>query len=143
MNTQTLAQLLDGRVIGSEIYGNEEAEAKAHGLVVVFGASDDLVELRGAINDEVGAYDGGTFLVNEAGIAEFDEDDDEGEKPEGVEIRAIWDRDGVSWQYATKIPHYQFAIHEDDEIYCRGIVFDLDDVRKMLEGGEVADGSGI
>jgi hypothetical protein len=39
--------------------------AKDNGLVIVFGASDDLVELRGAIHDEVGACDGVVFYVDQ------------------------------------------------------------------------------
>lgn len=38
------------------------------GLVAVFGASDDLVEFRGAINDEVGAYEGAEIAVTSAGL---------------------------------------------------------------------------
>jgi hypothetical protein len=50
-------------------YGNEGskdlfARMKAAGLVAVFGASDDLMEFRGAIYDEAGCYDGGTVYVN-------------------------------------------------------------------------------
>ena len=34
----------------------------------------------------------------------------------------------VSWSYLTDIPHKTFDIMEDGEIYCRGIVFSLDDL---------------
>ena len=37
------------------------AQAEKNGYVVVFGYSDDGVEFRGAISDELGAYDGRTF----------------------------------------------------------------------------------
>ncbi len=57
MNAKQLAAQLNGREYGSEITKEEEAAAKKAGLVVVYGASDDLVELRGAIEEEVGAYD--------------------------------------------------------------------------------------
>ena len=39
----------------------EERLAKENGLVVVFGYSDDNIELRGAINNEAGCFDGGSF----------------------------------------------------------------------------------
>lgn len=51
--------MLNGREYGDEITREEEAMAKAHGLVVVFGYSDDNMEFCGAITDEVGCYDGG------------------------------------------------------------------------------------
>ena len=36
------------------------ASARAAGLVIVFGASDDLLEFDGAIHDQFGCYNGGT-----------------------------------------------------------------------------------
>jgi hypothetical protein len=58
MDAKALAALLTGREYRQEITRAEEADAKAAGLVVAFGASDDLLEFRGAIDDEVGCYDG-------------------------------------------------------------------------------------
>lgn len=55
MNRDKMAALLNGRSYGEEITENECAIAQAHGLVVVFGYSDDNVELRRAIHDEIGA----------------------------------------------------------------------------------------
>ena len=65
MTMETLAAILDGREIGSEITKAEADQAKAAGLVVVFGASDDLMEFRGAIYDEIGCYtdDGVVVMV--------------------------------------------------------------------------------
>lgn len=58
MTSKELAALLDGNQYGNEITKEQEMLALDHDLVVVFGYSDDDVELRGEINDEVGAYDG-------------------------------------------------------------------------------------
>jgi hypothetical protein len=65
---ESFAARLNGRAYQSEITRAEEAEARAAGLVVVFGASDDLIELRGAIEGEVDAYDGGEVAITRAGI---------------------------------------------------------------------------
>ena len=104
------------------------------------------VELRGAINDEIGAYNGCTFYVNDkAEVLASDEYEDD--PPAGVSIEAKWAEftkdDEPDWTYRTEIPHSTFLIHDGDDLYCRGIVFSMDDVRKMLEGGEVENGSGI
>ena len=48
MNKEELAKLLDGRKYGSELSHEEGLAAEAAGLVVVFGASHDLMEFRGA-----------------------------------------------------------------------------------------------
>jgi hypothetical protein len=68
MNRDKMAALLNGRSYGEEITKEECATAKAHGLVVVFGYSDDNVELRGAIDDEVGACDGTTLHITPDGL---------------------------------------------------------------------------
>lgn len=86
------------------------AVAEENGLVVVFGASDDLCEIRGAEDDEIDCFDGG-----EATIA-------------GAKVKINWNEDGYSWTYDTDVPHECFDVYEDDEKYCRGIVFSILDV---------------
>lgn len=144
MTPQELAARLNGRELGSEITKAEEAEAKAAGLVVLFGASDDLVELRGAIDDELGAYEGTTLRITPLGLlpswetvleagTEGDAEDYFRMKASGIaEVKALWCPDGAllgaSWAYETAIPHATFDVMEDGELYCRGIVFRLADV---------------
>lgn len=109
--------------------------AQRDGLVVVFGASDDLVEFRGDINDELDAYNGTTVKLDGLGLLprrESIEDDVELEKyfirKRGnlKTIEALWcAEDGYSWTFKTDIPHATFEVMEDGEHYCRGIVFDL------------------
>ena len=139
MNAKQLAEKLNGREYRNEITREEAAEAKAAGLVVVCGASDDLMEFEGAIRDEFGCYDGGTALVDEKGLldrGQIDDDDDEAiadfvtRKKTARTIEALWAKEpGYSWTYKTDIPHETFEIVEDGEPYCRGIVFALADVK--------------
>lgn len=136
---ESLAALLTGREYREEMSKLEEAQAKAAGLVVVFGWSDDSVELRGAIDDEVGAYDGTTLRVTPLGaLPAWDsvDHDDEAEaeryfekKRAGFrEVEAQWSTvPGYSWTFKTEIPHATFEVVEDGEPYCRGIVFALAD----------------
>jgi len=77
MTTQELAKKLDGRQHRDEINEEEESQAKENGIVIVFGASDDLIEFRGAIYDEVGAYDGGKAFLTSNGLVENMCDDDD------------------------------------------------------------------
>ena len=46
--------MLNGRSYRNEITSSEEKLAKENNLVVVYGASDDLVELAGAMSEEFG-----------------------------------------------------------------------------------------
>ena len=137
MTPTELAALLTGANYPIRLDGNLTAKAKAHGLVIVYGASDDLMEFEGAIYDEVGCYDGGTAKVDAKGLLpdrESIEDDDTlrdyfAREPHAKTIEALWDNDtGYSWTYRTDIPHATFEVIEGGEPYCLGIVFALADL---------------
>jgi len=133
MNTKELAAKLHKCEYRDEIGRVDEIMARENGLVVVFGASDDLMEFRGAINDEIGCYEGGSAYLTKVGLLVNEcEDEDcpyfERRKKAATTIEAKWDIDGYSWIYETVIPHEIFDVLEDGEKYCRGIVFALADV---------------
>ena len=130
------AGLLTGREYGKEMAKEEELQAKAAGLIVIFGANDDLMELRGAIHDEFSCY-GGVALVDAKGVLPFREDIDDDEQlkdywarvPAARAVDALWDKeDGICWSYRTDVPHATFEIVEGGEPYCRGIVIDVADL---------------
>lgn len=139
MNAKELAALLSGREYRDEITRGEAAQAKADGLVVIYGASDDLMEFEGAIYDAVNMYEGGFAYVDAAGlIPDYEHVDNNKDalrdyfKREGggKPIEALWCAEGdYSWTYKTDIPHETFEIVEDGAPYCRGIVFALVDVK--------------
>lgn len=131
---EAAAAKFNGREYGAEVTREEESELKAAGLVVVVGASDDIMSFYGAINDEVGAWDGGIALIDGEGLlpARDDVDDDEElerwftRKRAARQIEALWCKEpGYSWTFRTDIPHATFEIVEDGEPFCRGIVFTL------------------
>ena len=136
MTKEQLALVLNGRQYRDEMTADEEKLAKENGLVVCFGASDDLTEFRGCLYDEKGNYEGGTVYFCKGEIANPDhEDTDEAgiesfEKKEFPKIEALWcpkNEDGeilASWTFKTEIPHATFDIFEDGELYSRGIIFD-------------------
>lgn len=111
MTLKEFASLLDGREYGCEITPSEEALAKELGFVVVFGYSDDNAELRGAINDEIGCYDGGVLEHKDLPST----------------IYADWCPEDIdcAWAYGTSIPHEKFYIYDNGELYCVGIVCDI------------------
>ncbi len=120
------------------ISGQIVEQAKAAGLVIVYGESDDLMEFDGAFADEVGCYDGGEALIDKDGVLpEFEsacEDEDEcakyfARKTGAMKVEALWCAEpGYSWTYKTDIPHATFEVVEDGEPYCRGIVFSIADL---------------
>ena len=124
-----MAKLLDGREMGEEVSQSEAEAAKENGLVIVYGASDDLMELEGAIYEEFDYEE--TVYLDANGIFESRcEDEDcpyaEEQKARCKTIKAIFCPPcGGTWAYETEIPHATFKIYEDGELYCTGIVFDL------------------
>lgn len=131
MTIGELARKLDGREYLNEITKEEEAEAKANGLVVCFGQFDDLLEFRGAIDDEVGAYEGTEALLTPDGLLQNeceDEDCPYFEKLRAAtkeKVTAIWNKDGYLWVIESNLPFMPFDILEDGQKYCRGIVVEI------------------
>lgn len=139
MTKEEFAEKLNGLEYPTVFEANIEADAKESGLVVVYGMSDDLMEMRGAINDEGDCFQGDTFTINKDGIMQ-DFRHYDGSREEVLEkyflaknspkaaIKAVWDEDGIPWQIRTDLPHATFDIMEDGELYCKGIVFNIDDI---------------
>lgn len=129
-----IAAELDGTEYPARISKALQARAKAAGVVIVYGASDDLMEFDGAIHDELGAYDGTTAYLTKDGLLQNECEDEECPhfaklKAKAATIEAIFGEDDYTWTYRTDIPHVTFEINEDDSQYCRGIVFNLVDVQ--------------
>lgn len=147
MNTkESIAAAINGVEYPCDILPAIIAEAKAAGLVIVFGASDDLMEFRGAIYDEVGVDGGGTAHLDREGILVRDQCESDEEiadhmirKRTSRKIEALWCAEGdYSWTYVTDLPHSTFEVAGDRGPYCRGIVFALADLPEAQRAGEPA-----
>lgn len=127
MTKKELAEKLNGRQYGDSFKDVME-DTMASGLVIVTGASDDLMEFQGAIEDEGCCFDGGEVYFDKNGVSQ-----------DGTEranmIEALWcestNVDGcqATWSYKTDIPHETFEIWEDEELYCIGLVFSIEDIK--------------
>jgi hypothetical protein len=143
MDTKTLAALLNGREYRDEMTDAERLQAKQSGIVVVYGASDDLCEFDGAINDEADCYEGGVIAFERRGLVKKPDRDERATlekfgvmeafraRPAAI-ITARWDDKTTngrecSWCYDAAFPHEKFDVMEDGELYCQGIVFLLSD----------------
>ena len=120
------ASHLNGREYLNELKDNEIKWAADHGLVVVYGCSDDNIEFEGAICDEIDAFEGRDIFFSK-----------EGQFNDGLpnQITAHWckkisEGNGtVSWSFETDIPHETFMIYDYSIPYCEGIVFSIDDLK--------------
>lgn len=151
MTKEQLALLLDGNEYRDEMTKEQEQIAKENNLLVLFGSSDDNLEMRGAVYDEIGAWDGGEYaLVLEGemyadGVEEntyhkakgnfvlpLSDVNDNDDNPRL--IRVDWcpaDQPRLSWRVTSNMPCDSFTICDEGEPYCQGIVIDLDEVEPL------------
>lgn len=135
------------RITGQEYpFALAEPElAKQHGLVALWGLSDDLLEVDGLFRDEASAWDGVTCQVDTQGILEINEDGTFcGDEPETIEecrrwvrrydasiqVKVEWCPDPyLSWRItADDVPNKDkatFVVLEDGEPNCEGLVIRL------------------
>ena len=135
MDIKEFAKSISGKEYGYPQFTKEEIEtAKENGFVIVYGYSDDLMEFEGTIRDEGSCFDGGRVYFNKTEVCQ-DERDRSAFDNYSNSINAIWDGDTdengklITWTYETDIPHETFMIYEDGEPYCRGIVFNISDLK--------------
>lgn len=132
MTKEQLAQKLNGREYPIRLTKQELAEVKAAGLVIVTGASDELMEFEGAICDEVDAP-GVACIKDGKVLAEHDGCECHycgyaAVREPSHTIESLWCVDDISWTFTTDIPHADFDVMEDGEVYCRGLVFSVGDL---------------
>lgn len=132
MNAREFAAMLDGRQYLNEITDMENELARENGLVVMFGYSDDNVELRGSIDDELPVsesmeikffFNHGAYLLEgpfcgRCSVVMMMKD-------HVKRVNVIYEQG--TWRFETNIPHETFRIMEDGELFCTGIVFSVRD----------------
>jgi hypothetical protein len=139
LTLKEFASLLNGNECLEKITEEQEKMAKELGFVVVFGQSDDLVEFRGAIRDEVDCYapengqviyfDGLNILNNQKNFYDFDVD----EYRWASNLTAFcFKEEDICWTYETDLPHENFEIFRDNSVYCGGIVFETKNLLKKV-----------
>lgn len=139
MTKEELAAKLNNREYLNEITSEEKIITENNNLVVIYGYSDDTIELVGAIHDEINAWEGTNFRITKDGVAPKWDDIDRDDEREAEEyfrkknlpfakVNAEWDKNGYSWFISASIPFAPFDIVEDGEKYCRGIVININDI---------------
>lgn len=135
MTMKEFAEMLSGREYGTEISRSEEQQAADAGLLVLYGYSDDNVEIAGTYNDEIGAYNGTTVHLTKTGVLQEPDCGQEdcsyyaAARDATKSVQAVWnDKGGPCWMFETDIPHETFNIYEDGELFCVGIVLNVEDL---------------
>ncbi len=150
MKKEELAAKLNGREYPFELSVGEITEAKESEFVILYGASDDLLEFAGSIYDELGAYNGKTATITADGkiienIQNGHVDCDEAAscfffkewlaRQKTFTVKAEWcpKEPKCSWLITASVPGAAFDIMEDGELFCRGLVIDMNEVRAVLK----------
>lgn len=123
MTKEELAARLNGRNVGVEMSYNEEMRAADSGLVVCFGYADCIIDFRGCIGYTLNEQGGAMLCFVEERIIIHDLD----YSPGGKFIKAIFNEN--KWLFESNVPHATFDIMADDELFCKGIVFDYKDIQ--------------
>jgi hypothetical protein len=143
MTIKEWAEKLNGIEYPADEPDEENGNLKTDGIIAVYGASDDLMEFRGVIYDEVGAYEGGEAFIASRGKGTaflFDEEEnrdsaefnqDEIKKME--KVVAIWAPEDIeaSWKIEIDLPHETFDIMKDGKLFCRGVLILVDNIKTV------------
>lgn len=130
LTVKEMAKRLNGRQYLEEMSPEEGYLARDNRIVIVYGYSDDNIEFNGAIYDELSCFNGGEFWIDTDGTI-YGYGDQENIPATAKKLEALWCADNVEapWSYRTSIPHETFNIYEDDELFCIGIVFSMEDLK--------------
>lgn len=138
MKLKDFAKMLNGREYAYPQFSEKEIMiAKENRIVIIYGVSDDLMDIDGAITDETDVWRGGTVHIQipyyvagqmiGGGVVAGNNGQNN-----VLRVDAKWCEDKtdggntIPWSYYTSVPHEEFDILEDGEVYCRAIVFKID-----------------
>ena len=141
------AELLNNHNYGDNFDKNLIQEMKENGIVIAYGCSDDLFELDGALQLEYDCFSDEHFIWISEEAVFVSENEIENllneidfEYPKFLNtIKKVLNYDDkffikvkhpkrVQFKYETNIPCEWFDIIEDDELYCKGFVFELNSI---------------
>ena len=152
---EDLAKLLDGNVYRDELYNEYGIDVydicEKNKWVIVYGASDDLIEFEGIISDEDGAWNGALCKLVKPGDFYLEDADDETYKKakdymfvsiiedelkvlknnnynDTCVVEMLWcpDDTDMSWQVNVKgAPFTKFNVMKGEEVYCEAAIVDL------------------
>lgn len=124
MKKEQLVKKLNGIEYRTDIPKELLRIASEKKLLIIHAASDDLVIIDGFISDELDAFRGVEFYISSNGEVSLN-DGIGGEMVEAIFCPKYLN---TLWLFETDIPHATFDIMEDGELYCRGLVIDLNEI---------------
>lgn len=155
-----IKEKINGIEYGTKIDNSIIDIAKNNNIVIIRGASDDLIDFEGAIYNELDCYSDNIeeiYIIPHNGkyFAEYDTVEDlrfgsydltnllqtflkeKLEKSIKIQVAycGVFNKDGWGFQVETpkgyKIDYDTFDILEDGALYCRGLILDLDIIKAV------------
>lgn len=153
LTKEKLAEMLNGHdVLNRDMHGvPTNMEVWNSNLVVLYGHSDDLIVVRGAVHDEI-KYECTQFAlvlagekvddeeevanIDIPGIFQLSEDYDQSNNPRLITVRYnSVDNTQADWEFDTDMPHATFMLNKKGKPFCKGIVINLDEISHITENG--------
>lgn len=128
ISAEELAKQLNGFDVNDSFTKSVINIAKNSNLVIVSAIGDDTIIFSGSLKDEFDLLHGGQiFMAKEGGeyIPYKKQSQDKSRKV----IEVFWDKHSVfKWKFLTLIKHVTYDLKKDGRSFCKGIIFNLNDI---------------
>jgi hypothetical protein len=128
ISAEELAKQLNGFDVNDSFTKGVVNLAKNSNLVIVSAIGDDTIIFSGSLKDEFDLLHGGQiFMAKEGGeyIPYKKQSQDKSRKV----IEVFWDKHSIfKWKFLTLIKHVTYDLKKDGKSFCKGIIFNLNDV---------------
>jgi len=102
--------------------------AKNSNLVIVSAIGDDTIIFSGSLKDEFDLLHGGQIFMAREDNESIPYTKQSKDKTRKV-IEVFWDKHAVfKWKFLTLIKHSTYDIKKDGRSFCKGIIFNLNDI---------------
>jgi len=128
VTAEELANQLNGFDVSDNFTKSVINIAKNSNLVIVSAIGDDTIIFSGSLKDEFDLLHGGQIFMAKEGDEYIPYTKQSQDKTRKV-IEVFWDRHAVfKWKFLTKIKHVTYDIKKEGRSFCKGIIFNLDDI---------------
>lgn len=123
MTLEACATQLNSMAYRDEIPDALQKAMEDAGMVVVMGYSDDLMVMHGIVTEEFPATP--HVILSDRSIREEAEGEYDLRQVVGRITPVFGERPEADWVFETDISSEEFDVLEGDQVFCRGLVFDL------------------
>ncbi len=128
VTSEELAKQLNGFDVDDSFTKSVINIAKNSNLVIVSAIGDDTIIFSGSLKDEFDLLHGGQIFMAKEGDEYIPYRKQSIDKSRKV-IEVFWDKHSLfKWKFLTLIKHVTYDLKKDGKSFCKGIIFNLNDV---------------